>query len=141
MNNADRTARPEVRAIDLTVGERTHQLMWQQKVSNKALGAALGIDPTAVGKKLRAEQKFSVEQLATIARELGTSIAYLVGETDDPTPPDDENSGPRRARTDDPRINGTSLWPDLYGDTDLPPIADLDFERERRRTIMVEVSA
>jgi transcriptional regulator with XRE-family HTH domain len=115
--------------------------MWQQKVSNKALGAALGIDPTAVGKKLRAEQKFSVEQLATIARELGTSIAYLVGETDDPTPPDDENSGPRRARTDDPRINGTSLWPDLYGDTDIPPVVDLNLVRERRRTIMVEVSA
>ena len=54
---------------------------------------------------------------------------------------DGENGGPRRARTDDPRINGTSLWPDLYGDTDIPPVVDLNLERERRRTIMVEVSA
>jgi len=93
MDTADRTSLPNVQDIDITVGHRTHELMWQQKVTNKELGAALGIDPTAIGKKLRANQKFSIEQLSIIAATFGTTIAYLVGEIDDPTDP---RNGPGR---------------------------------------------
>lgn len=131
MTNTDRTARPEARAIDLTVGERTHQLMWQNKISNKSLAATLGIDQTAIGKKLRAEQKFSIAQLSAVARLLDTTIAYLVGETDDPTMPNGEDGGPRGARTHDPRINGALVSP-IFIEANLHPVADLDTERARR---------
>jgi transcriptional regulator with XRE-family HTH domain len=142
MDNADRTSRPNVQDIDITVGHRTHELMWQQRVKNKDLAAALDIDSSAIGKKLKAEQKFSLEQLAIVAAVLHTTIAFLVGEVDDPQiPGGDSEGGPRQARTDDPRIKGNSFEADIYGDDSPPPIADLDFERERRRPTPVEVSA
>ena len=69
------------------IGKRVHTLMWDKRVKNNALGVLLGIDSTAVGKKLRAEQKFSIEQLAIVADYLDTTVAYLVGETTVPTKP------------------------------------------------------
>lgn len=68
--------------IDQQIGERIHQLMWRKKVTNKSIAELLGVDPSAIGKKLRAEQKFSVAQLVTVAHFLQTSVAYLVGEGD-----------------------------------------------------------
>ena len=67
------------------IGTRVHTLMWGQRVTNTQLAKMLNIDPTAVGKKLRADQNFSVEQLAAIAGYLNTTIAFLVGESNVPT--------------------------------------------------------
>ncbi|WP_460005797.1 helix-turn-helix domain-containing protein [Microbacterium xylanilyticum] len=72
--------------IDVMVGRRVHTLMWEQRVKNKDVAELLGLDPTAIGKKLRAEQKFSIEQLRVVARRLDTTIAYLVGEAENPHP-------------------------------------------------------
>lgn len=74
--------------LDREIGERVHGRMWNQKVSQKEIGVLLGIDATGVGKKLRAEQKFSIAQLVTIAGRLNTTVAYLVGETPNPSLPD-----------------------------------------------------
>lgn len=72
--------------IDVAIGRRVHTLMWEQRIKNKDLAALLGLEPTGVGKKLRAEAKFSIEQLVTSARILNTTVAYLVGETENPHP-------------------------------------------------------
>ena len=77
-----RTSEP----IDVVVGRRIHTLMWEQRVKNKDIAELLGIEATGVGKKLRAEQRFSIEQLVAIAGHLRTTVAYLVGETSAPHP-------------------------------------------------------
>ncbi|WP_449409232.1 helix-turn-helix domain-containing protein [Microbacterium maritypicum] len=60
--------------------------MWEQRVKNKDIAELLGLDATGVGKKLRAEQRFSIEQLVAIAGRLNTTVGYLVGETSSPNP-------------------------------------------------------
>ena len=88
MRTADQIqASPSRESIDVSVGKRVHTLMWEQRIKNKEIAELLGLDPTAVGKKLRAEQKFSLEQLAQVANRLDTTIAYLVGESTELHPP------------------------------------------------------
>lgn len=73
-------------SIDVAIGRRIHTLMWEQRVKNKDLAELLGLEATGIGKKLRAEAKFSIEQLVTVAAHLHTTVAYLVGETSAPRP-------------------------------------------------------
>lgn len=73
-------------SIDVTVGKRVPTLMWEQRIKNKDLAELLGLEATGIGKKLRAEAKFSIEQLVAVAAHLNTSVAYLVGETENPHP-------------------------------------------------------
>lgn len=73
-------------SIDVAIGRRVHTLMWEQRIKNKDLATLLALESTGVGKKLRAEAKFSIEQLVAVARALNTSVAYLVGETENPHP-------------------------------------------------------
>ena len=127
--------------LNHVVADNVRAELSRQRWTGRKAAEALGLTPTYVSRRLSGETHLSPADLIMFARFLRVSVAYLVGETDDPRPLNDANGGPRRARTDDPRINGTSLWPDLYGDTDPTPVADLDFERERRRPILVEVSA
>lgn len=84
MGTTDQIQATATESIDVQVGKRIHTLMWDQRIKNKEIAELLGLDPTAVGKKLRAEQKFSIEQLSVIAPRLRTTIGYLVGETEDP---------------------------------------------------------
>lgn len=70
--------------IDAAIGRRIHTLMWEQRIKNKDLGELLGLEATGIGKKLRAEQRFSIEQLVTVAAYLNTTVAYLVGESENP---------------------------------------------------------
>jgi transcriptional regulator with XRE-family HTH domain len=73
--------------IDVLIGERINGLMFKRRLQKKDIAAILHIDSTAVGKKIRAEQKFSVSQLVRLAPVLGTTVGYLVGETEEaPTP-------------------------------------------------------
>jgi transcriptional regulator with XRE-family HTH domain len=73
-------------SIDAAVGRRVHSLMWQQRVKNKDIAELLGLEATGIGKKLRAEAKFSIEQLVLVAARLNTTVSYLVGESDAPHP-------------------------------------------------------
>ncbi|HHW50235.1 MAG TPA: helix-turn-helix transcriptional regulator [Pseudoclavibacter sp.] len=77
--------------IDTIVGQRIHTLMWEGRVKNKDIAALIGVDASAIGKKLRGDQKFSIEQLRVIADALESSIAYFVGESDikHPNQPED----------------------------------------------------
>jgi transcriptional regulator with XRE-family HTH domain len=72
---------------DAFIGRRVHQLMWDQKMTQTKLGAALGIDQSTVAKRLRGKMGWPATLVTKTARALNTTSAYLLGETDDPTPP------------------------------------------------------
>lgn len=74
-------------SLDVAVGRRVHMLMWEKRVTQTALGRSIGLDQSGLGKRLRGERGWSLDDLRDVADELGTTIAYLVGETEEaPTP-------------------------------------------------------
>lgn len=76
--------RTEKRQMDAEVGRRVHMLMWDQGLTQTAFGARVGIDQSSVAKKLRGQRGWSIDELVITARALNTTVAYLVGEIDDP---------------------------------------------------------
>ena len=76
-------AQTEKRA-DADVGRTVHMLMWDRQVKQTDLAARLGIQQSALSKKLRGHRPWSVDEMLIVARELKTTVAYLVGEIDDP---------------------------------------------------------
>ncbi len=72
---------------DAFVGRRVHQLMWDQKMTQTAFGERIGMDQSLVAKRLRGKVGWGVQNLVDAAKILNTTVAYLVGETEDPTPP------------------------------------------------------
>lgn len=74
-------------SLDVAVGRRVHMMMWEQRITQTALGRAIGLDQSGLGKRLRGERGWSLDDLAAVADELDVTIAYLVGETKEaPTP-------------------------------------------------------
>ena len=72
--------------LDVAVGRRVHMLMWERRITQTALGRTIGIDQSGLGKRLRGERGWSLDDLAAVAGALGTSMAYLLGETESPLP-------------------------------------------------------
>jgi transcriptional regulator with XRE-family HTH domain len=72
--------------LDVAAGRRVHLMMWDRKITQVELGRTVGMDQSSLGKRLRGERGWSLDQLASVAGALETTIAYLVGETDDPKP-------------------------------------------------------
>ncbi|MPT14053.1 MAG: XRE family transcriptional regulator [Microbacterium sp.] len=68
------------RQMDAEVGRRVHMLMWDQQLTQTAFGARVGIDQSALAKKLRGQRGWSLDEVATVAAELGVSVSYLFGE-------------------------------------------------------------
>ena len=64
-------------------GERLKARMEERGVSQTELARRVGVSQQAIGKLVSGESSTS-RQLHKIARELATSPAYLMGETDDP---------------------------------------------------------
>ena len=73
-------------SLDAAVGRRVHHLMWDRRITQTALGRALNIDQSGVGRRLRGETGWSLNHLAAAASALGTSMAYLLGEDENPQP-------------------------------------------------------
>ncbi|WP_430600877.1 helix-turn-helix domain-containing protein [Brevibacterium sp. K72] len=84
--------RDDIPSPDMLVGTRVHMLMWERGMTQVALAPLLGITQTGLSKKLKGRVGWSVSDLLAVARELGTSVAYLVGETENRRP-DDPNGG------------------------------------------------
>jgi transcriptional regulator with XRE-family HTH domain len=65
-------------------------LMWDRQITQASLAPMLGIEQSALSKKLRGSRSWSIQDVASAARALNTTVAYLVGEVDDPmcTPSD-----------------------------------------------------
>jgi len=93
----------------MALGKRIAEMLAVRGKTQSALARAVGIDPSSINQLIHGTSNSS-RYLHQIARELGTTPAYLVGETDDP----EEGAPPALAR------------PDVTQDLGLVPIRELD---------------
>ena len=84
--------------LDVAVGRRVHMLMWEQRITQTQLGRRIGVDQSGLGRRLRGERGWSLDDLAATARELGVSMAYLLGESDSTKPRPDGPDGAREEK-------------------------------------------
>ena len=68
--------------------QRTNKLMNERYLSKKEMAERLGMEYLTFWRKLRGKRGVDVALLVKIAEVLGTSAAYLLGETDDAAPVD-----------------------------------------------------
>lgn len=106
--------------MDARVGRLVHQMMWDQRLTQTGVAARLGIQQSALSKKLRGERHWSLWELRVMAKILNTTSAYLLGETDDPNRP---------AGDDGPPDDGGDRLPRL--DSNQQPFGDRLGTRER----------
>lgn len=66
--------------MDALIGERVHQLMWRNHVTQTAVGSILGVGQSAVSAKLRGRRGWSAEDLVLVSRHFGIPVGYLFGE-------------------------------------------------------------
>lgn len=85
------------RDIDTEVGRRAHMLMWDEKRKQRDVAQAMGIGSDSLGRKLKGERGWAIAELVTLANVLDTTVAYLVGESENPHPngPDEGSLLPR----------------------------------------------
>lgn len=69
--------------MDKIVGRRVHQIMWEQRLTQTALAKQIGLDQSSLGKRLRGDRGWSLDEVHAIAAALRTTVAYLFGETSD----------------------------------------------------------
>ena len=62
-------------------------LIWRAGKTQGAIAEAIGIESTALGKKLRGKNGWAIQELIDLAAVLDTSVAYLVGESPDDSRP------------------------------------------------------
>ena len=77
----------------VTMAQRIEELRTKKAMSRAALAAALGLPRLSIEKFETGRQTPTQEQQQKLASAFGVSIAYLRGETDDPTSMDNWLSG------------------------------------------------
>ena len=77
----------------VTIAQRIEALRMQKALSRPALAAALGLPRMSVEKFETGRQTPSQDQQAKLAQHFGVSLAYLRGESDDPSGTDTWLSG------------------------------------------------
>ena len=77
----------------VTMAQRIEELRTKKAMSRPALAAALGLPRLSIEKFETGRQTPTQEQQQKLANAFGVSIAYLRGETDDPTSMDNWLSG------------------------------------------------
>ena len=70
-------------SLDVSVGRRVHMMMWERRITQTALGREIGVDKSNLGKRLRGERGWSLDDLRAVAAALGTTMSYLLGENDE----------------------------------------------------------
>jgi len=68
------------------VNTRIHALLFSEHMTKKELRAHLSLSQVSLSRKLNGHISWTFEELYGVARALNTSLGYLSGETDDPTP-------------------------------------------------------
>ena len=66
--------------------QRVEKLMTERFISIKDMAERLNMEYVTLWRKLNGKRSIDVSLLKRIAEILGTSAAYLLGETDDPSP-------------------------------------------------------
>ena len=71
-------------------------LMWSAGLTQSAVGERIGVSSGALGLKLRGNRGWALSEIVAIAAALNTTVAYLVGETENPhqTPDGGNSVGP-----------------------------------------------
>ena len=92
---------------------RVSDLMKKRFISKMEMSRRLNIDYSTFWRKLNGERSVDIELLQKIAEVLGTSTAYLLGETDNPAPPieneDNENKNLPIINVEDNNL-GLGYW-------------------------------
>lgn len=71
--------------VDAEIGRRVHTLMWDRRITQKALGERLGVGQSGLGRRLRGERGWSASELRGVSETLGVSVGFLFGEPDGPS--------------------------------------------------------
>lgn len=79
--------------VDEQIGAAVHQLMWQNRITQRAMADALGIQQSAMSRKLRGTRPWLAAEVLVVARALGVRPADLMPDGDaevvPPTPDGD----------------------------------------------------
>lgn len=67
------------------LSERVKAMLEEKSISQKVFAERLGIDYITLWRKLKGERKLDADFLKKLAQQLDTSVAYLLGETDEPS--------------------------------------------------------
>ncbi len=81
------------RDANIELGTRAHMLIWSAGRTHTSVANAVGIDPTAFGRKLKGRNGWALQEVKDVASELGTEVAYLVGEAEHPRPENPDGGG------------------------------------------------
>jgi transcriptional regulator with XRE-family HTH domain len=65
-------------SLDEVVGERVHMLMWKAKITQTAMARQMGVDQSALSKRIRGERGWSLDDVEAAASILGVSVANLL---------------------------------------------------------------
>lgn len=68
------------------LSERVKDLLEAKGLKQKAISEELGVEYSTLWRRLKGERKITIDFLQRLSKSLGTSSAYLLGETDDPSP-------------------------------------------------------
>lgn len=72
---------------DVLIGERIHQIMWRQRMTQGQLAARLGLTQTGVSRKIRGERPWFARELLEVAKALNTQVSALLPPLGDFDPP------------------------------------------------------
>jgi transcriptional regulator with XRE-family HTH domain len=75
------------KGLDYEVSRRVNMLMWDRKRTQGSVAQELGITQSTYSRKVRGVLGWSVADLVAVSAALGTTISYLVGESDNPDDP------------------------------------------------------
>ena len=64
--------------------QRTNKLMAERYITKKQMAERLEMEYLTLWRKLKGKRGIDIVLLMDIAKVLGTSVAYLIGETDNP---------------------------------------------------------
>lgn len=86
METAKESRNTPSRDADAELGQRAHMLIWSTGRKQGDVASELGMSSGSLGLKLKGQRGWALAEIKAIAAVLNTSVAYLVGESDSPTP-------------------------------------------------------
>ena len=68
--------------VDDVLNGRLSALMIRRGASKSLLAAAINVSPSGVTRRFRGQTEWTLTEMKAVANLLGTSVGYLLGETD-----------------------------------------------------------
>lgn len=72
------------RDLDAEIGKRAHMLMWGEGLKQGDVAARINMSSGSLGLKLKGNRGWAASEIVALAAELGTTVGYLFGETENP---------------------------------------------------------